>query len=519
MQLICISRGTLSGGKELAEKLAEKLDYACLSREELSEAATREGIPVGKLEMSMARTGIFSERLAIERDHYLAFSTTYLCDRLTDRGLVYHGRTGHFLLPGVSHVLRVRVLAEPEYRIQSVMRDLGLDRPKAQRYVEDVDEDRRRWVRSMYGVSWEDAANYDLVLNLAQLNVDNAATAVMQMANLPDFQLTPASLRSLEDLGLAAKARVRIAQDERTHQASVKVRADRGVVYVTYLPQDAKQATAIAEVCQAVPGLRDSHVTMAMTNLLWIQEEFPPQPELYDNVIQLATKWNAAVELIKPAADEKPPAAEPEASISSSGESQIPRELGYDGGIEPDVSEIEDNNEALARTLDELSTIGRSGGGRVVYGDPRHLVDTLDRSVPYSLVVIGDIFLSKGHAARLRAARDLRSFLSDRIKAPVVTADELGTEYLFSRQDLIRTVGFLALTLVLFFLVFTNQEPINAFMAHSGWYAGAVKDTFLSRFDWMPKVIVALTVFLFVPVVAFSYGAVARAALKLMRME
>jgi hypothetical protein len=101
----------------------------------------------------------------------------------------------------------------------------------------------------------------------------------------------------------------------------------------------------------------------------------------------------------------------------------------------------------------------------------------------------------------------------------VVTADELGTEYLFSRQDLIRTVGFLALTLVLFFLVFTNQEPINAFMAHSGWYAGAVKDTFLSRFDWMPKVIVALTVFLFVPVVAFSYGAVARAALKLMRME
>ena len=55
MQIVCISRGTLSGGKELAERLAEKLGCACLSREELSDAATAEGIQVGKLEMSMVR--------------------------------------------------------------------------------------------------------------------------------------------------------------------------------------------------------------------------------------------------------------------------------------------------------------------------------------------------------------------------------------------------------------------------------------------------------------------------------
>ena len=35
MQLICISRGSYSGGKELAERLAAKLGWACLSREEL----------------------------------------------------------------------------------------------------------------------------------------------------------------------------------------------------------------------------------------------------------------------------------------------------------------------------------------------------------------------------------------------------------------------------------------------------------------------------------------------------
>ena len=67
MQVICLSRGTHSGGRELAEQLARKLDYACLSREELNDAATNEGIPVGRLEMAMVRPGIFSERLALER--------------------------------------------------------------------------------------------------------------------------------------------------------------------------------------------------------------------------------------------------------------------------------------------------------------------------------------------------------------------------------------------------------------------------------------------------------------------
>src|SRR4030042_438309 len=117
MQIICISRGTFSGGKTLAEKTAVKLGYRCLSREVLIEEATRAGVAVGKLEEAMLKPHIFSERLALEREHYHAFSTMFLCERATEGRLVYHGRTGHLLLPGVSHVLRIRVVADMESRI------------------------------------------------------------------------------------------------------------------------------------------------------------------------------------------------------------------------------------------------------------------------------------------------------------------------------------------------------------------------------------------------------------------
>jgi cytidylate kinase len=519
MQIVCISRGTLSGGKELAERLAAKLGCACLSREELSDAATAEGIQVGKLEMAMVRGGIFSERLAIERDYFLAFTTAYLCEKAMDHDLVYHGRTGHLLLPGVSHLLRVRVLSDHEYRVKAVMRDLGLDRAKAQRYIEEVDEDRRRWVRSMYSVSWEDAANYDVVLNLAHISVENAATVLMQMTHLPDFQTTPASRRSMENLRLAAQARVKIAQDERTHRASVKVRADSGVVYVTYLPQDAGVAAAIPEVCRDLAGLKDIRVTMAMTNLLWIQEQFPPKPELYDQVVQIATKWNAAVELIKPAPGEESPEPHGRALAEGGSEAAIPTPPPYNGGIEEDVPDTTGDDGGLSSTLDHLATIGRSAGGRVVYGDPNQLVNTLDRSVPYTLVVVGDVFTSKGHAAKLRATRDLQSYLTDQIKAPVVTADELGSQYLFGRRDIIRTAGLILIVLFIYFQVFIHPKPMLGFLAHSGWYADAIKETFLSRSPWMSKLIVSLAVFLFVPIVAYLYGGVVRSILKLIRME
>jgi hypothetical protein len=134
-------------------------------------------------------------------------------------------------------------------------------------------------------------------------------------------------------------------------------------------------------------------------------------------------------------------------------------------------------------------------------------------------VVIGNVFLSKGHAAKLRATRDLRGFLSDRIKAPVVTADELGSQYLVGKRDVIRTAVFLVLTLVIYFLLFTNQEVVLGFLAHSGWYADAIEGTFLARFGWISKLVVSAAVLLLIPIVAYSYGSVTSAILKWIKME
>jgi len=56
-------------------------------------------------------------------------------------------------------------------------------------------------------------------------------------------------------------------------------------------------------------------------------------------------------------------------------------------------------------------------------------------------------------------------------------------------------------------------------MSNAGWYAEAVQGTWLARFDWLPRAMVSLVLVLFIPLVAFSYGQVAGAFMKLIKME
>ena len=534
MRIICVSMGTYGGARELAQDLSKKMGYPCLCREDLIEAATQEGIQVGKLEMSTIKPRAFTQRLARERDHYLAFSRAFLCERALEGDLIYYGRTGHLLLPGVDHLMRVRVVLDLEHRIQDLMDKMGLEREKAVRYIQEVDEDRARWVRSMYGIAVEEPINYDLTVNLQKISANNAAAALMAAAQLPDFQMTPASEKALRDLHLGARARLALARDTRTHSAALTVRADDSIVTVGYRPQDSGIADEIPRVLDPLDEIRDLRITMATANMLWIQERFSPASPDFEKVVQIATKWNAAVELLRLAPEEEeepalasvpdrgfPADAIPDGDPAAAKE-MIPEGISsepFNGGIEIDEGEAARDAGGLQATLDELAQVGRAGGGQTVFGDRQRLIESLDRTTPYTLVVLGDLFLGKGHSARQRAVRDLRGFLEDRIRVPIVTADELGPEYLFGKRDVVRAGLFLALTAVLFFLVFKNQEAVLAFMANTGWYAEAVRGSFLDRFDWLPRLVVSLVIVLFIPVFAYSYGRVASAFLKFIKME
>jgi len=258
MAIISISRGTFSGGKILAERVARRLGYPCLGREEvLVEAGKEYGISERELTEAINQPPPFWQQVPGRRVAYLMCLTAALLKRSQGGNLVYHGHAGHFLVSGISHLLRVRVIADLEFRIKAAMERMNLKRDEAIVYIDRVDRERIRWTRFLYGIEWGDPSQYDVVLNLERMSMDGASLAIVSMAQLEDFKVTPQSEKAFEDLKVTSGVWAALVRDERTKAASVQVVANNGVVTITGKTSTGKVVDAIPVVAGQVPGVKE----------------------------------------------------------------------------------------------------------------------------------------------------------------------------------------------------------------------------------------------------------------------
>ncbi len=79
MSIITISRGSLSGGQALAEGVAGRLGYSCVSREVLVEAAATYHVPEPKLANFFDQMHSVWERLTTSRRLYLLVIKATMC--------------------------------------------------------------------------------------------------------------------------------------------------------------------------------------------------------------------------------------------------------------------------------------------------------------------------------------------------------------------------------------------------------------------------------------------------------
>jgi cytidylate kinase len=505
MAIVMISNKFEGGGEELAKALTAKTKWPILNRQELQDEARKLGIKVGRLETSMVKRPAMSEKLAREKSLYLAFLNATLCEKAREGNLIYTGRAGHLLLPGVNHRLRVGLTAPMEIRIKRTAQALKLSPDKAENYLAQLDEDVEKWIRYIHQVDGRDPNAFDLFLNLENMSLSHAADIVYQTATLQDYQATAASIKLLDDLHLASQAKLRLAFDDRTHAADLQVKADNGVITVTYSPHQEAISGHISKVLGDLEACREIRCTMAETNILWVQERFAPDSDNFRQIMQLAQRWGAAVELMRllPMGDPIGAAAQDPDADYAFGPRQCPGTPSC--GFEEDDTEAAVDDGGLGRVQEELVSLGRCGGQHTVCGGPTKILERVQGNGQYALVVIGDLFLSKGHSTRTRRTRELAMNIRDRLKAPVITSDELKSRFLFGPRQALTLLGFIAIMAVLYGLVFTHQSSVIDFLSGS----------FHQHHKWFGSV----AVFLLIPIIAYVYGTVTGLALKLINVD
>lgn len=269
MAIITISRGTFSGGQALAECVAEKLGYRCVAMLALAEAARQYGVPEEKLSKAMREPPGVLERLSVERAHHLACIRAALIREAKDDNMVYNGLAGHFLLTGIPHVLRVRVIANMEFRIKGAMARGHSTREDAIQAIKTMDAKRARWTKFLYHVEWGEPSLYDLVLNLDHLSLSSACEVVCHTVCLDEFKTTPESQKIVDDLVLSTEVRAIIAANagkKNIADAGVEIEADNGVVTIGGTVGSLKDADKIREIARAVPGVRTINSKMKVSS-------------------------------------------------------------------------------------------------------------------------------------------------------------------------------------------------------------------------------------------------------------
>jgi cytidylate kinase len=256
MAIITISRGTFSGGKAVAERLGERLAYPCISREVILDAAKEYGISEEKLTAAIKEAPPFWQQTPGKRIAYLNFVKAALLERAREGKLVYHGHAGHLLLSGISHVLRVRIIADVEFRIKAATERTDMSREQAIGAIEKVDNERIKWTRFLYGVEWQDPSLYDVVINLERMSIEGAAETVIRMTELDDFKPTATSQKAFENQRLGSRVWAALTKDSRTKAANVRVEADNGIVTITGNAHSESILEAIPAVAKRVEGVK-----------------------------------------------------------------------------------------------------------------------------------------------------------------------------------------------------------------------------------------------------------------------
>lgn len=272
MAIISISRPFCSKGKLIAEEVARRLGYECISREILIEASGQFNVPEVQLAKAIHDGPSFFERLTHGKEKYVAIVRAALLNYVKKDKVVYHGLAGHFFLQGISHAIKVRTVADLNVRVQEEMIRENVTETVARKRLQNDDIESERWSQYVYGMDQSDPELYDIILNLNQISIDDCVGAICHAASFSSFATTEESARVLGNLALAATAKAMIV--ERYPDAITS--ADDGVINIQ-IPHTVSNKNAVISEIEKKIGSAEGVRSVAVN----VQEEITPRSLMY----------------------------------------------------------------------------------------------------------------------------------------------------------------------------------------------------------------------------------------------
>ena len=186
--IITIGREHGSNGHDIARALAADLGYTCFDKEIVDTAAENSNFSKEILHSyDEKRVSTY----IVPVPHYLGLNESFRLNMqvasaqfdairsLADQdNCIFVGRCADYVLRNRENLLRVFIMADEDFRIQTMMKKQNLSEDQARKLIRQVDKDRSSYYKYYTDQIWGERENFDLILNSAKTGVDGAVKLI-----------------------------------------------------------------------------------------------------------------------------------------------------------------------------------------------------------------------------------------------------------------------------------------------------------------------------------------------------
>lgn len=251
--------GSFCADDSFLESLIKDIGYAVILDDDVVAKAEKScGISGRKLQRAFSGAPSLFNPFTFEKERSIAFLRHSLAEMVADDGCIVHGFCAHLLPAGVSHILRVCLIAQRKSRAGIAVTQEKIREDEAMKLVRQDDEDRSAWVESVRGVSdpWE-ASLYDMVFPVDRLSRETVLNAIEGSLNNEILRPTKESIQAMHDFRLAARVDAALAKEGHNLQVTassgeITLTINRQVLLLERLEEELRRIASRIEGVDAI---------------------------------------------------------------------------------------------------------------------------------------------------------------------------------------------------------------------------------------------------------------------------
>ena len=231
MAIITISREMGSGGIPIVQKAAEILGYRLVDGEAIEDIAPKYGLTHEILTQIDEKPPAFIEHLDRQIELGMSRIQLIVLEQALKGDVIIYGRGGQDLLEGIDNVLRVRIIAPFDLRVERWAEREWIDPELAYTLVRKSDQQRAGFIKYYHDRDWDDPIHYDLVINTVKLSEETAVRQIVEGVKDENLlQMKSQSKERLSDLIIQKKIQIARLADERIEDLTFKISVSQGQV-------------------------------------------------------------------------------------------------------------------------------------------------------------------------------------------------------------------------------------------------------------------------------------------------